>query len=335
MDQESSLAGELFALAERRVLILPGAMGSFLLAHRLAEAEVRGRRFASHPQRLARLPDVLVLSRPELVVEAHAAYLEAGADFVETNTFNAQAVSLAPFALAELAYELNYEAASLARRAVASFTAQRGGVRRFVAGNLGPTTVLALGSDDGVLLARLRDAYATQVRGLFDGGADVLLLETVCDTRVALAACAAMQAVFEERGRRLPLLVSATLDGRGRLPSGAAFEDFVRELSRVRPLSLGINCSEGALPIRPWLAELAAAAPCLVSVYPNAGLPEKSGVYPQSAEETAELVAGFAALGLANLVGGCCGTTPGFVQRLAEQVSRVLPRRVAVAAGGL
>jgi 5-methyltetrahydrofolate--homocysteine methyltransferase len=323
-------------VAAQRILVLDGAMGTMLQRRKLQEADYRGERFASHPRDLRGNHDVLVLTRPDVVEDVHEQYFEAGADIVETNTFNGTAIAQADYGMEPLVYEMNVEAARLARRVADRWTARTPSQPRFVAGSIGPTNKTLSMSPDvndpafrAVDFDRLRDAYAEQVRGLLDGGCDLLLVETIFDTLNAKAAIVAIEDVFDERGGRLPVMLSVTITDRsGRTLSGQTVEAFWVSVAHARPFSVGINCALGATQMRPYLAELSALAPTRISCYPNAGLPNPFGEYDEQAEETAALVGEFARAGLVNLVGGCCGTTPAHIRAIARAVAGVTPRPI-------
>ncbi|MGY1669071.1 methionine synthase [Geodermatophilus sp. SYSU D00710] len=325
---------ELTALLEQRILVLDGAMGTAIQQQRPSEADYRGERFADWPADLRGNNDLLVLTRPELVAGIHREYLEAGADVVETNTFNANAVSLADYGMASLAREINEAAARLARREADAMTARTPERPRYVAGALGPTTRTASISPDvndpgarNVTFGQLVAAYREQADGLVDGGADLLLVETVFDTLNAKAAIVALESLFDERGRRWPVVVSGTItDASGRTLSGQTTEAFWHSVRHVRPLAVGLNCALGAKELRPYVAELARVADTFVSCYPNAGLPNAFGEYDEAPEETAGVLQDFAEDGFVNLVGGCCGTTPAHVAAIAAAVAGRAPR---------
>ena len=327
---------ELEELLARRILILDGAMGSLVQSYRLAEEAFRGKRFRDHPRDLKGNADVLTLTRPDLVREIHERYLAAGSDIIQTNTFSATAVAQADYGLESIVYELNKEAAALAKQACASFTKRTPDKPRFVAGSLGPTNkTLSISPDVNdaarrtISFAALRDAYAEQVRGLVDGGCDLLLIETIFDTLNAKAAIFAIQDLFEQSEIALPLMLSVTITDRsGRTLSGQTLDAFWTSLAHAKPLSVGINCALGAAEIRPWLAELAAIVPTFVSCYPNAGLPNAFGEYDEAPEQTAELLREFAQSSLVNLVGGCCGTTPDHIRAIVQAVDGLPPRAI-------
>ncbi len=322
-----------------RILVLDGATGTLVQRAGLTEEDYRGDRFADPATRAGDLrgnSDVLVLTRPDVVRDIHRTYLEAGADIVETDTFSAQRISQADYGLQQHAYEMNLEAARLARAACDAMTARTPDRPRFVAGALGPTNTTASISPDvedpaarNVTYQELVEAYHEQAGGLVDGGADLLLVETIFDTLNAKAAIFALETLFEERGRRWPVIVSGTItDASGRTLSGQTTEAFWHSVRHVRPLAVGLNCALGAAEMRPYLAELSRIADCFVSAYPNAGLPNAFGEYDEAAGETARVVGGFAAEGLVNLVGGCCGTTPEHITAIARAVGRHRPRAV-------
>ncbi len=324
----------LTALMRERILLLDGAMGTMIQRHGFSEDEYRGERFADWPSDLRGNNDLLTLTQPDAIAGIHRAYLEAGADLVETNTFNAQRISLADYGMEELAYELNLESAKLARAACDEATAADPSRPRYVAGALGPTNRTASISPDvndpgkrNVSYEQLVEAYLEQARGLVDGGADVLLIETIFDTLNAKAAIFALETLFEEHGRRWPVMISGTItDASGRTLSGQVTEAFWNSVRHARPLLVGLNCALGADEMRPYLAELSRVADCFVSSYPNAGLPNAFGEYDESPEQTAGIVREFAASGLVNVLGGCCGTTPDHIAGMASRVEGLAPR---------
>ena len=326
----------LTAVLRERILVIDGAMGTAIQRDRPDEAGYRGERFADWPTDLQGNNDLLTLTQPEIVAAIHREYLEAGADVIETNTFNANAISLSDYGMADLAHELNFESARLARREADAMSARTPDRPRYVAGALGPTTRTASISPDvndpgarNVSFEQLVAAYADAARGLVDGGADLLVVETIFDTLNAKAAIFAVEGLFEERGRRWPVIVSGTItDASGRTLSGQVTEAFWNSIRHARPLAVGLNCALGAKEMRPYLAELARVADTFVSCYPNAGLPNAFGEYDEAAEETAKIIGEFAESGLVNLVGGCCGTTPEHVAAIARTVEGGQPRVV-------
>ena len=281
--------------------------------------------------------DLLSLTQPDIIREIHKQYLEAGADIIETNTFNAQRISMADYHMEELSYELNLESAKLAREAIVLFHQQNNTDKKcFVAGAIGPTNRTASLSPDvnnpgfrAITFDQLTDAYAEQVRGLMDGNVDLLLIETIFDTLNAKAALFALDEFFEETGERLPVMISGTVtDASGRILSGQTVEAFWNSLRHIKPLTFGLNCALGAALMRPYIAELARICDTAVSCYPNAGLPNPMSDtgFDETPDITSGLVDGFAKDGLVNLVGGCCGTTPDHIRAIANAVAKRKPR---------
>jgi 5-methyltetrahydrofolate--homocysteine methyltransferase len=320
------------ALSER-ILVLDGAMGTMIQRARLSDADYRGKRFADWPRDLKGANDLLSLTRPDLIAAIHREYLQAGADIIETNTFNASAPSLADYGLQDFVAEINLESARIARR-VADEVAASSGRRRFVAGALGPTSRTASLSPDvndpgyrNVAFDELRDTYATSARALIEGGVDLLIVETIFDTLNAKAALFGISGLFEELGIELPVIVSGTItDASGRTLSGQTTEAFWNSVRHVRPLAIGLNCALGAKQLRPHVEELSRIADCFVSAYPNAGLPNAFGEYDEQACETAAHLREWAESGLVNIVGGCCGTTPEHIAHIARAVAGLAPR---------
>jgi len=330
----SNLRTQLERLLSERILVLDGAVGTMIQAEGLEEANFRGERFADHSFDLAGDNEMLVLTRPDVIGKIHASFLAAGADIIETDTFGSTAIAQADYGTQAVVYEQNVEAAKIAKRTAAEWTARTPDKPRFVAGAIGPTNKTLSISPDvddpsfrDLTFDALRAAYADQVRGLVDGGADILLIETVFDTLNAKAAIAAVFETFEERGVDLPVMISVTItDKSGRTLSGQTIEAFWTSVAHAKPLSVGINCALGAAEMRPYLADLAAIAPCYVSSYPNAGLPNAFGAYDEDPATTGRLIREFAIGGLVNLVGGCCGTTPDHIRAISEAVADVEPR---------
>jgi 5-methyltetrahydrofolate--homocysteine methyltransferase len=324
------------ALLTERILVLDGAMGTMIQRYRLTEEEFRGPRFRAHPKDLRGNNDILILTRPDIIADIHNQYLAAGADIIETNTFSSTAIAQEDYELEHLAYELNVEGAKLARAAADAWTAKTPDKPRFVAGAMGPTNqALSISPDVNNPAFRaksfddLRRAYEDQIRGLIDGGADVILLETIFDTLTAKAAIVAIETVFDEKGVRLPVMISVTITDRsGRTLSGQTLEAFYISIRHAKPFSVGINCALGARDMRPYLADLSRIAECYVSSYPNAGLPNAFGQYDELPPETGGLIRDFAASGFVNIVGGCCGTTPDHIAAIAAAVDGVAPRPV-------
>jgi 5-methyltetrahydrofolate--homocysteine methyltransferase len=321
-------------LLSRRILILDGAMGTMIQRYTLTEEDFRGERFRQHPRDLKGNNDLLVLTRPDVIGEIHRQYLDAGADIIETNTFNSNAISQADYALQPLARELNVAAARIAKAAAAEWAVKTPDRPRFVAGAIGPTNQALSISPDvnnpasrGATFDQVRDAYKDQVRGLIEGGADLLLVETIFDTLNAKAALVGIQEVFAEQGVEMPIMISVTMTDRsGRTLSGQTLDAFYESVRHVKPLSIGLNCALGAREMRPFLAELARIAESYVTCYPNAGLPNAFGEYEELPEETARLLEEFATSGFVNILGGCCGTTPPHIRAVAKAVEGLAPR---------
>lgn len=335
------LTEELTRALRERIMVLDGAMGTAIQRDRPDEAGYRGERFKDWPSDLIGNNDLLTLTQPDIIAGIHREYLEAGADIIETNTFNANAISLADYGLQEIAYELNREAALLARREADQVsTTER---PRYVGGALGPTTRTASISPDvndpgarNVTYDDLVAAYLEAARGLVDGGADLLVIETIFDTLNAKAAIFAVETLFEEYGRRWPVVISGTItDASGRTLSGQVTEAFWNSVRHARPLAVGLNCALGAKEMRPYIAEVSRVADAFVSCYPNAGLPNAFGEYDEAAEETAAIIEEFASAGFVNLVGGCCGTTPAHVAAISRAVAGKAVRDVPEVAPAL
>ncbi len=327
----------LSGLLRERILIMDGAMGTMIQRHELGEDDYRGERFADWESDLKGNNDLLSLTQPQIVRGIHRDYLAAGADLVETNTFNAQRISLADYGMQDLGYELSIAAARLARAECDAMTARTPDRPRFVVGALGPTNRTASISPDvndpgkrNVTYDELVEAYLEQGRGLVDGGADLLMIETIFDTLNAKAAIFACETLFEEYGRRWPVIISGTItDASGRTLSGQVTEAFFASVRHARPLAVGLNCALGAAEIRPYLAELSRIAGCFVSCYPNAGLPNAFGEYDESPEQMASVIEEFASSGLVNVLGGCCGTTPDHIAAIAKAADGMVPREPA------
>ncbi|MFC3285289.1 methionine synthase [Litchfieldella rifensis] len=327
------LTATLIERLTRRILILDGGMGTMLQNANLGEADFRGERFQDWPSDLKGNNDLLALTRPDVVREIHRDYLLAGADIVETNTFNSTRLSQSDYGMQELVPELNRESARLARE-VCDEVAGETGIPRYVAGVLGPTSRTASLSPDvndpakrNVTFDELRENYYEAAEALVDGGADLILIETIFDTLNAKAAIYALEELFEAHGERLPVMISGTItDASGRTLSGQTTEAFWNSVRHAQPLSIGLNCALGAEELRPYLEELSNKADTFVSAHPNAGLPNEFGEYDQTPEEMAAIVAEFAASGLVNIIGGCCGSTPEHIQAIAEAVTNTTPR---------
>ena len=336
----------LYNLLQQRILILDGAMGTMIQRYKLDEAAYRGKKFASHPVDINGNNELLVLTKPDVIEEIHAAYLAAGADIIETNTFNANRLNQAEYKLQDQAYALNVAGAKIARKAVDAFTPAGGGSAfggkktsnkpRFVAGAIGPTNRTASLSSDvndpgyrAVNFDQLVEIYTEQAQGLIDGGIDLFLIETVFDTLNAKAAIFAVNSLCEKLGKNIPVIISGTItDASGRTLSGQTTEAFWISVAHAQPLAAGLNCALGAKDMRPYIAELSRVAPCYIICYPNAGLPNAFAEYDQTPEEMAALIEEFAQSGFVNIVGGCCGTTPEHIRAIARAVSKIAPRPV-------
>lgn len=319
-------------LLQQRILIIDGAMGTMIQRYKLAEEDYRGDRFKDWPSDLKGNNDLLCLTQPQIIKAIHIEYLAAGADIIETNTFNAQKVSLADYGMEPLAYELNVAAAKIAKEAVAEFNSPE---PKFVAGAIGPLNkTLSLSPDvnnpgyRALTFDEAVDAYYEQVKGLVDGGIDLILIETIFDTLNAKAAIFAVKKYFRDTNQpELPIMISGTItDASGRTLSGQTLEAFYTSIRHARPLSIGLNCALGAQEMRPHIEELSQLAECFTSAYPNAGLPNAMGEYDEHPQDTAHFIEDWAKEGFVNIVGGCCGTTPDHIRHIAEQVRKVKPR---------
>lgn len=324
-------------LAAERILILDGAMGTMIQAYNFQEEDYRGGRFRDYPHSLKGNNDLLSLTQPKAIQEIHEAYLEAGADIIETNTFNSTRVSLADYHMEDLVPEINTAAAQLARQAADKFTAQHPSKPRFVAGSMGPTNKTTSLSPDvnnpgyrAIDFDTLRNQYREQAEALIEGGVDLLLVETVFDTLNAKAALFALEELFDELGKRWPIMVSGTItDASGRTLSGQTAEAFQISLSHIPLFSIGLNCALGAAQLRPYLQTLDRCAESLISAHPNAGLPNAFGEYDQGPEEMAAQIKEYLDLKLVNVIGGCCGTRPEHIKAIADLAAQYQPRRVA------
>lgn len=328
---------QLDELLKKRIVILDGAMGTMIQQYRLSEEGYRGERFKNWPSDIKGNNDLLCLTQPQIIKEIHLNYLQAGADIIETNTFNSQPVSLADYGMQEFSYEFNLSAAKIAREAVAEFTTKSKTTEpKFVAGAIGPMNkTLSLSPDvnnpgyRAVTFDEVSLAYKEQIRGLVHGGVDLLLIETIFDTLNAKAAIYAVKEFFDENNIELPVMISGTItDASGRTLSGQTTEAFYISVSHSDPLSIGLNCALGADLMRPYIEDLSNIATCYVSCYPNAGLPNPMGEYDESPEHMASVIKEFAESGLVNIVGGCCGTTPEHIHAIAEAVKNISPRKV-------
>ncbi len=334
--RESSSFAALRRLFDSRIAVLDGAMGTMIQAENLQEADFRGNRFAHHPKDLKGDNDLLSLVRPDIVERIHLDYFEAGADIVETNTFNSTAISQADYGTEALVAEMNAAAAAAARRAARRAEEKDPGRPRFVAGALGPLNRTLSMSPDvnrpdfrAVSWDQVTGAYLEQARALAAGGVDALLVETIFDTLNAKAALFAIETLFDETGVRLPVMVSVTItDASGRTLSGQTIGAFYASIAHARPFSVGINCALGGRQMRPYIEELSAIAPCYVTCYPNAGLPNAFGGYDESPADMAGVLGEFASNGWLNMVGGCCGSTPAHIAAIAAAVRPFGPRPI-------
>ena len=325
---------------EKRILVLDGAMGTMIQNHQLEEEDFRGKRFASHPCPLKGNNDLLSLSQPDLIKEIHRAYLEAGADLIETNTFSSTSIGMADYQMEDLAYELNYESAKIAKEVTREFLAKTPDQKRYVAGSIGPTNKTASMSPDvndpgyrAVTFDELVNAYREQVLGLIDGGADVLLVETIFDTLNAKAALFAIDSVKAEKQIAIPIMISGTItDASGRTLSGQTVEAFRISLSHLPILSIGFNCALGADQLLPYVKRLSNQSEAFVSAHPNAGLPNAFGEYDQTPEEMQALIEEYLKQNVVNIIGGCCGTTPDHIRLIAEVAKQYTPRKPKVVA---
>jgi 5-methyltetrahydrofolate--homocysteine methyltransferase len=335
MDVRKSIQDRL----KESILIIDGAMGTMIQRHKLEEKDYRGERFKDWPSDLKGNNDLLVLTQPAIIEGIHREYLEAGADIIETNTFNAQQISMADYHMEALAFEINVAAATLAKRAAMDYTARNPDKPRFVAGAIGPMNkTLSLSPDvnnpgfRAVSFDEVATAYYEQVKGLVEGGVDLLLIETIFDTLNAKAAIYAIKKYFRDSHQsELPILISGTItDASGRTLSGQTLEAFYVSVMHAKPLSVGLNCALGAAEMRSHIEELSQISASYTSAYPNAGLPNTMGEYDEQPEETAHFIEEWAANGWVNIVGGCCGTTPDHIRHIAEHVASIRPRALPV-----
>lgn len=338
----SSIKKQLEAALAKQILILDGAMGTMIQRYKLEEADYRGERFMDWHLDVKGNNDLLSITQPHLIKEIHKQYLAAGAHILETNTFSSQTVSMADYGMQSLAYELNVASARIAKEAIEEYAAESKQPRSsyFVAGAIGPMNrTLSLSPDvnlpgyRAVTFDQVADAYLEQITGLIDGGADILLVETIFDTLNAKAAIYAINKYFEEQNiqeeDRLPVMISGTItDASGRTLSGQVLEAFYISVMHANPITIGLNCALGAAQMRPHIEELSKIAACRVSAYPNAGLPNAMGEYDELPEETASIVGGFAESGWLNIVGGCCGTTPEHIAAIALEMKKHSPREL-------
>ncbi|HJU46147.1 MAG TPA: homocysteine S-methyltransferase family protein [Chitinophagaceae bacterium] len=325
---------------KERILIIDGAMGTMIQRYKLEEQDYRGERFKDWHCDVKGNNDLLSITRPDIIEAIHKQYLEAGADIIETNTFSSTVIAQADYDMQSLAYEMNVASARVARKAAGEYTAKHPGKPRFVAGAIGPLNkTLSLSPDvnnpgyRAVTFDEVAAAYTEQIKGLVDGGADILLIETIFDTLNAKGAIYAAKKFFRDSGiPELPVMISGTItDASGRTLSGQTLEAFYISVSHAKPLSVGLNCALGAKEMRPYIEELSQIASCCTSAYPNAGLPNAFGEYDEQPHETAHIIEEWAKEGFLNIVGGCCGTTPDHIKHIAEEVSKYKPRPLPVA----
>ena len=329
---------KLYQALKERILVLDGAMGTMLQRYKFTEEDYRGERFRNWEHPLKGNNDLLSLTQPQAIEEVHRKYLEAGADIIETNTFSGTTIAMADYHMEDLVYELNLESAKIARKVCDEFTDANPEKPRFVAGSIGPTNKTASLSPEvndpgfrAITFEELRVAYKQQSEALLDGGADILLVETVFDTLNAKAALFAIDEIQEERNMQIPIMVSGTItDASGRTLSGQTAEAFLISVSHLNLLSVGFNCALGAEQLTPYLETLSNNSDFYISAYPNAGLPNAFGQYDESPEFMASQIREYAEKGLVNIIGGCCGTTPPHIKAIAELVKNYEPRKIKV-----
>lgn len=326
-------------LLQQHILVIDGAMGTMIQRYKLNEADYRGEQFENWHKDVKGNNDMLCITQPHIIEEIHLKYLQAGANILETNTFSAQRISMADYNMQDYSYQLNIEAAKCARNAVSKFLESEQGKQSigvFVAGAIGPTNrTLSLSPDvnnpgyRAVSFDEVMEAYYEQVKGLVDGGVDIILIETIFDTLNAKAAIYAVKKYFADYSIELPIMISGTItDASGRTLSGQTLEAFYYSVEHANPISVGFNCALGATQMKPHIEELSALASCYVSAYPNAGLPNAFGEYDEQAHETGHIIEEWAKEGLVNIVGGCCGTTPDHIKCIADAVRNLSPRKL-------
>lgn len=325
----------------KRILVIDGAMGTMIQRHRLQEEDYRGERFKNWHLDVKGNNDLLCITQPEIIIGIHLQYLEAGADIIETNTFSSTTIAMADYEMQGLAYELNVAAAKCARAAVERYYASQPSAaknQKFVAGSIGPLNkTLSLSPDvnnpgyRALTFDEAATAYYEQIKGLVEGGVDLILIETIFDTLNAKAAIFAAKKFFRQNGRELPIMISGTItDASGRTLSGQTLEAFYISVAHANPLSVGLNCALGAQEMRSHIEELSQIASCYTSAYPNAGLPNAMGEYDEQPHQTAHFIEDWAKEGFVNIVGGCCGTTPDHIKHIADQVKNIPPRKLPV-----
>ena len=325
---------------KKRILIIDGAMGTMIQRHKLTEADYRGTRFANWPSDVKGNNDLLCITQPAIVTGIHLQYLEAGADIVETNTFSSTSIAMADYDMQDLAYELNVAAAKCAREAITQYKSKHpNATEKYIAGAIGPLNkTLSLSPDvnnpgfRAVTFDEVVIAYTEQIRGLVDGGVDVILIETIFDTLNAKAAIFAVKEFFRKLGKpELPIMISGTItDASGRTLSGQTLAAFYTSVAHAKPLSVGLNCALGAQEMRSHIEELAQIAICYTSAYPNAGLPNAMGEYDEAPHQTAQFIEEWAKNKFVNIVGGCCGTTPDHIKHIADNVKNIIPRSLPI-----
>ena len=319
---------------QNRILVLDGAMGTMIQNHNLTEDEFRGSRFKNHPCSLKGNNDLLSITQPQIIRKIHLAYLESGADIIETNTFSSTSIGMLDYQMEDLAYELNYESAKIAKEAANYYSGKTPAKKRYVAGSIGPTNKTASMSPDvndpgyrAITFDELVIAYKEQVLGLIEGGSDLLLVETIFDTLNAKAALYAIDSVKEEKSIEIPIMISGTItDASGRTLSGQTVEAFRISLSHLPILSIGFNCALGADQLLPYIKRLSNKSGVFISAHPNAGLPNAFGEYDQTPEEMQELIEEYLKQNLVNIIGGCCGTTPDHIRLISEAAKKYSPR---------
>ena len=330
------MKNDIWQIAKERILVLDGAMGTMIQRHKFEEEDYRGQEFKNWPSDLKGNNDLLSLTQPEIIKDIHRAYFNAGADIVETNTFNSNTISMADYGMEELVYRINVESAQLAKAAADEVTAKNPDKPRFVAGSVGPTNRTASLSPDvnrpgfrAIDFDELATAYAEQIEALIEGGIDLILIETVFDTLNAKAALFACEQVFEKIGRKLPIMISGTItDASGRTLSGQTAEAFLISISHFDLFSVGLNCALGADQLRPYLQQIQKTSPFFVSAHPNAGLPNAFGEYDETPEMMGEKIKEYLDMNLVNIVGGCCGTTPEHIAVISDMVKKVDSRQL-------
>ncbi|MBS1490580.1 MAG: homocysteine S-methyltransferase family protein [Bacteroidetes bacterium] len=323
-------------ILNERILVLDGAMGTMIQQYKLEENDFRNEKLKDHPYPLKGNNDLLSITRPDIIKEIHRKYFEAGADIAETNTFGSTSVAQADYHLEPFVYDINYAGARIAKEIAEEFTKKEPHKPRFVAGSMGPTTKLASMSPDvnnpgyrAITFDQLKNAFKEQAQGLMDGGVDMFLIETITDTLNAKAALFAVQELFDETRKQIPIMISGTItDASGRILSGQTTEAFLISVSHAPLMSIGLNCALGASALRPYLQVLNEKAPFYTSAHPNAGLPNEFGQYDQTPEEMALQIKEFLEEGLVNIIGGCCGTTPRHIELIAKLAKEYKPRKI-------